>query len=318
MYVTKIDDMDFAVKPMNCPGGVLTYKRRMWSYRDLPVRMAELGLVHRHELSGALHGLMRVRSFTQDDAHLFMTPEHVASEMIDAIDLFDKIYKVFGFNYSVELSTRPEKFMGEIEKWDMAEKILEEALVRKNVKYQINPGDGAFYGPKIDFHLVDSLGRAWQCGTIQLDFQMPERFDIEYIGSDGEKHRPVMIHRTLLGSLERFIGILTEHYGGAFPMWLAPVQVVVIPITDRTKDYAQNVADILTEKGFRVETDYRSEKVGYKIREAQVQKIPYMIILGDKEAESETVTARERAQGDIGAMTLTELVERLREDTQAQ
>jgi threonyl-tRNA synthetase len=308
MYFTKIDEDDYAVKPMNCPGGILVYKRRMWSYRDFPSRTAELGLVHRHELSGVLHGLMRVRSFTQDDAHIFMTPEQVPSEIAGAIDLVDRIYKVFGFEYRVELSTRPDDFMGEIETWDMAEKILEDVLIEKQVNYIINPGDGAFYGPKIDFHLVDSLSRSWQCATLQLDFQMPERFELEYVGADGEKHRPVMIHRTVFGSLERFIGILTEHYAGAFPFWLAPVQIIVLPITERAQEYSRSVADKLELAGFRVETDLRSEKIGYKIREAQLQKIPYMIVLGDKEVESGLLTVRERAKGDMGTMSLVEFM----------
>jgi len=308
MYFTEIDDGGYAIKPMNCPGGMLAFKRKMWSYRELPVRMAELGIVHRHELSGALQGLMRVRNFTQDDAHLYMTPEHIPAEIVSIIELVDRIYTVFGFEYRVELSTRPEKFMGEIERWDDAEKLLEEALISKKINYRLNPGDGAFYGPKIDFHLVDCLGRSWQCATLQLDFQMPERFELEYVGADGEKHRPVMIHRTVLGSLERFIAIITEHYAGAFPLWLAPVQVMVMPITDRSRDYAQSVADLLSDAGYRVETDYRSEKIGYKIREAQMQKIPYMLVLGDKEAENGQVTVRNRAQGDIGAMTLSDFV----------
>ena len=311
MYFTKIDEEDYAVKPMNCPGGILAFKRRMWSYRELPVRMAELGLVHRHELSGTLHGLMRVRCFTQDDAHLYMTPEHVPSEIAACIDLADRIYKVFGFNYRVELSTRPEKFMGEIATWDMAEKILEDTLIKKEVNYTINPGDGAFYGPKIDFHLSDCLKRSWQCATLQLDFQMPERFELEYVGADGERHRPVMIHRTMLGSLERFIAILTEQYAGAFPLWLAPVQVVVMPITERTQDYAQSIAEKLINAGFRVETDNRNEKIGFKIREAQMQKIPYMLVLGDKEAESGLVTVRERAKGDIGEMDLQAFIRKI-------
>ena len=249
---------------------------------------------------------MRVRKFTQDDAHLYMTFEHVPDEIVSIINLVDKIYKVFGFDYRVELSTRPEKFMGDIEKWDAAEKLLEEALISKNVNYKLNPGDGAFYGPKIDFHLVDCLGRTWQCATLQLDFQMPERFELEYVGADNEKHRPVMIHRTVLGSLERFIAIITEHYAGAFPLWLAPVQVIVMPITDRTKDYAQSVADKLLDAGYRVETDFRSEKIGFKIREAQLQKIPYMLVLGDKEAEDGVITVRRRGEGDIGAMSFEE------------
>ncbi|MCL2151953.1 MAG: threonine--tRNA ligase, partial [Oscillospiraceae bacterium] len=316
MYFTKIDGDDYAIKPMNCPGGMLVYKRRMWSYRDLPVRMAELGLVHRHELSGALHGLMRVRNFTQDDAHIFMAPEHIPSEIAGVISLVDRIYKVFGFDYLVELSTRPETFMGDIETWNVAEKILEDALISKNVKYRINPGDGAFYGPKIDFHLVDCIGRSWQCATLQLDFQMPGRFELEYIGADGAKHQPVMIHRTVLGSLERFIAILTEQYAGAFPLWLAPVQVVVMPITDRTHTYAQSVADTLSDAGFRVETDFRNEKIGYKIREAQLQKVPYMLVLGDKEMETGFVTVRKRVDGDIGSMKLSEFIEKISKEKQ--
>ena len=312
MYFTKIDETDYAIKPMNCPGGMLAYKRRMWSYRDFPVRMAEMGIVHRHELSGALHGLMRVRCFTQDDAHLYMTDEQVPQEIVGVIELIDRVYKVFGFEYRVELSTRPDDFMGEAETWDMAEKALEQALISKEINYRVNPGDGAFYGPKIDFHLIDSLGRTWQCGTLQLDFQMPERFELEYVGADGEKHRPVMIHRTVFGSMERFIGILIEHYAGAFPVWLAPVQVKVIPVTDRTRDYAQGIADKLLEKGFRVESDFRSEKVGYKIREAQLEKIPYMVVVGDKEAESGQITVRSRSAGDIGTMSMDEFISKLK------
>ena len=314
MYFTKIDGEDYAIKPMNCPGGMLAFKRRMWSYRELPVRMAELGLVHRHELSGALHGFMRVRNFTQDDAHIFMTPEHITAEITAVIDLVDRIYKVFGFEYRVELSTRPDDFMGEIESWDIAEKNLEDVLISKSINYRINPGDGAFYGPKIDFHLVDCLGRTWQCATLQLDFQMPERFELEYVGTDGEKHRPAMIHRTVLGSLERFIAILTEHYAGAFPLWLAPVQAVVMPITDRTHEYAQAVANELSGAGFRIEADFRNEKIGYKIREAQLQKVPYMLVLGDKEAADGLVTVRKRNEGDIGAMGLREFIEILSEE----
>jgi len=316
MYFTQIDDLGHAVKPMNCPGGMLVYKRRMWSYRELPVRMAELGLVHRHELSGALHGLMRVRCFTQDDAHIYMMPEHVPSEIEAAIDLADHIYSVFGFKYRVELSTRPEKFMGEIEKWDEAEKILEDALVKKGVDYKINPADGAFYGPKIDFHLTDCLGRSWQCATLQLDFQMPEKFELEYVGADGEKHRPVMIHRTILGSMERFIAVLTEQYGGAFPAWLAPVQVTVMPITERTHSYAWEIFDKLVDAGFRVDSDFRNEKIGFKIREAQLQKVPYMLVLGDKEVENGLVTVRKRQEGDIGAIALDEFIDNLAREVQ--
>ena len=314
MYFTKVDDIGFAIKPMNCPGAMLTYKRRKWSYRDLPTRIAELGVVHRHELSGALHGLMRVRSFTQDDAHVFMAPEHVHDEINAVIDLVDRVYKVLGFDYRVELSTRPKDFMGDIETWNAAEKILEEALISKNTNYRINPEDGAFYGPKIDFHIRDAIGRTWQCATLQLDFQMPERFELEYTGADGEKHRPVMIHRVVFGSLERFIAILTEHYAGAFPLWLAPVQTIVMPITDRAADYARTIADKLTSAGFRVDTDLRNEKIGYKIREAQLQKIPYMLVLGDKEAESGLVTVRRRTEGDIGTMELDAFIAKLTEE----
>ena len=314
MYFTQIDDSGYAIKPMNCPGGMLAYRRKMWSYRELPVRMAELGVVHRHELSGALHGFMRVRCFTQDDAHLYMTPDQAPAEIAAAIDLVDRIYKVFGFSYRVELSTRPNDFMGEVSAWDEAEKILEDTLISKGVNYRLNPGDGAFYGPKIDFHIEDAIGRTWQCATLQLDFQMPTRFDLEYVGTDGEKHRPVMIHRTVLGSLERFIAILTEHYAGAFPLWLAPVQVIVMPITERTRDYARSVADKLSNAGFRVETDLRSEKIGLKIRESQLQKIPYMLVLGDKEAESGLLTVRKRSEGDIGEMELDAFLSMITEE----
>jgi len=314
MYFTKIDDGDYAIKPMNCPGGMLVYKRRMWSYRDLPLRTAELGIVHRHELSGTLHGLMRVRYITQDDAHLYMTPEQIPAEISGVMDLIDRIYGVFGFKYRVELSTRPKKFIGDIDTWNMAEKILEDILIERKIEYRINPEDGAFYGPKIDFHLMDCLKRSWQCATLQLDFQMPERFELEYIGPDGGKHRPVMIHRTVLGSLERFIAILTEHYAGAFPLWLAPVQAVVMPITERTHDYAESVANTLLNAGFRVEKDCRNEKIGLKIREAQLQKVPYMLVLGDKEAESGVITVRDRTQGDIGAMTLEEFIDKISDE----
>ncbi len=304
MYFTKIDDDDYALKPMNCPGGMLVYKRKMHSYRDLPQRMAELGLVHRHELSGALHGLMRVRCFTQDDAHIFMTPEQIEPEIMGVIDLIDSFYKVFGFEYAVELSTRPEDSMGSDEQWEAATNALRKALEDKGIAYSINEGDGAFYGPKIDFHLRDCIGRTWQCGTIQLDFQMPERFDLEYTGADGEKHRPVMIHRVVFGSIERFIAILTEHYAGAFPLWLSPVQAVILPITDRHHEYAKKVAERLQAAGLRVETDLRNEKTGYKIREAQMQKIPYMLVVGDRESEEDTVSVRSRKQGDLGTQSV--------------
>ncbi|HHV99381.1 MAG TPA: threonine--tRNA ligase [Clostridiaceae bacterium] len=311
MYFTKIDEGNFAIKPMNCPGGMLVYKRRLHSYRDLPQRMAELGLVHRHELSGALHGLMRVRCFTQDDAHIFMTPEQIKDEVLGVIDLIDQFYSVFGFKYHVELSTRPEDSMGTDEQWEMATNALKDALEAKKMEYKINEGDGAFYGPKIDFHLEDSIGRTWQCGTIQLDFQMPERFDLVYIGADGERHRPVMIHRVVFGSIERFIAILTEHYAGAFPTWLAPVQVKILAILDKHHEYAYKVQKALEEKGIRTEIDIRNEKIGYKIREAQLEKIPYMLIIGDKETENGAVAVRSRKDGDLGAMSLEDFIEKI-------
>ena len=314
MYFTNIDDGDYAIKPMNCPGSMLLYKRRMYSYRDLPLRMGELGLVHRHELSGALHGLMRVRCFTQDDAHIFMLPEQVKDEIVGVIDLVDYFYKQFGFNYHVELSTKPEKAMGSDEEWDMAISALKEALEEKGMDYVINEGDGAFYGPKIDFHLEDSIGRTWQCGTIQLDFQMPERFDLTYIGADGEKHRPVMIHRVVFGSIERFIGILIEHYAGAFPTWLAPVQVRLLSITDRSAEYIKELASDLENAGIRVETDLRNEKIGYKIREARLQRIPYMLVVGDKEVESRQVAVRSRDEGDLGLMNVKNFIGRIQKE----
>ncbi|MGH2330882.1 threonine--tRNA ligase [Thermoanaerobacter mathranii] len=311
MYFTEIDGETYAIKPMNCPGAMLVYKSTMHSYRDLPLRLCELGLVHRHELSGVLHGLMRVRSFTQDDAHLFMTPEQVEDEILGVINLVDYFYKIFGFEYFVELSTRPENSMGSDEDWELATNALISALNRVNLPYKVNEGDGAFYGPKIDFHLKDSIGRTWQCGTIQLDFQMPERFELEYIGPDGEKHRPIMLHRVIYGSIERFIGILTEHFAGAFPTWLAPVQVRVLPISDKHYAYAQNVYGRLLENGIRAELDDRNEKIGYKIREAQLQKIPYMLIVGDKEVEQGTVSLRSRKEGDLGAISLSEFIEKI-------
>jgi threonyl-tRNA synthetase len=311
MYFTTIDDRDFAVKPMNCPGGMLMYKRTMHSYRDLPIKMAELGLVHRHELSGALHGLMRVRNFTQDDAHLYMTRDQVKDQIKEIIDLTDKIYKVFGFTYRVELSTKPENAIGEDRDWEIAIQALRETLEEKAINFRINEGDGAFYGPKIDFHLEDCIGRTWQCGTIQLDFQMPERFDLTYVGSDNEKHRPVMVHRTVLGSIERFIGILIEHYAGAFPLWLSPEQVRILPIAPAYQEYATQVAETFKEAGLRVHTDLRDEKIGYKIREAQMEKIPYMLIVGQKEAESQTVSLRSRKEGDQGAVDVQVLLEQL-------
>lgn len=316
MYGVKIDDEDYAIKPMNCPGGMLVYKRSLHSYRDLPIRMGELGLVHRHELSGALHGLMRVRCFTQDDAHIFMMPEQTESEIIGVVKLIDKFYKVFGFKYSVELSTRPQDFMGSIEQWDKATEALKSALNKLKQPFTVNEGDGAFYGPKIDFHLEDCIGRTWQCGTIQLDFQMPERFDLTYTGSDGEKHRPVMIHRVVFGSIERFMGILTEQYAGAFPMWLSPVQVKVLSLTERIAEKCLEIAKQLKEKGFRVETDNRNEKIGMKIREAQLEKVPYMLVIGDRDVEQEVVSVRDRKQGDLGAMKLEAFMEKIKKQVE--
>ena len=304
MYTTVIDGEDYAIKPMNCPGGVLVYASEPRSYRDLPLRMGELGLVHRHEKSGQLHGLMRVRCFTQDDAHIFMTPEQIKDEIKGVAGLINEVYSLFGFQYHVELSTRPEDSMGSDEDWEMATDALRSALDELQLPYVVNEGDGAFYGPKIDFHLVDCIGRTWQCGTIQLDFQLPQRFELEYVGADGEKHRPIMIHRVVFGSIERFIGILIEHFAGAFPTWLAPVQVKVLPISDKYMDYAQSVLNKLTEAGIRAEVDTRAEKIGYKIREAQTAKIPYMLVVGQKEEEENTVSVRSRADGDEGARSL--------------
>ena len=302
MYTTQIDGEDYAIKPMNCPGGMLVYKSEPHSYRDLPLRVGELGVVHRHELSGALHGLFRVRCFTQDDAHIFMTWDQMKDEIKNVARLFDEVYSLFGLPYEIELSTMPEDHMGDEKDWEFAQETLKEAITEMGKSYVINEGDGAFYGPKLDFHLQDSLGRTWQCGTIQLDMQLPERFELEYTGADGEKHRPVMIHRVVFGSIERFIGVITEHYAGAFPVWLSPVQVKVMPITDRTADYAKEVAAKLEAMGVRVETDLRNEKIGYKIREAQMQKIPYMLVVGDREAEAGAVAVRTRAGVDMGAM----------------
>ena len=313
MYTTVIEGEDYAVKPMNCPGGMLVYKNEPHSYRDLPMRMAELGIVHRHELSGALHGLFRVRCFTQDDAHIFMTPEQMKDEIKGVVSIFDEIYSTFALSYKIELSTMPEDHMGDEATWRMAEATLKAAIEELGKPYEINEGDGAFYGPKLDFHLSDSIGRTWQCGTIQLDFQMPERFELEYVGEDGQKHRPVMIHRALLGSIERFIGVITEHFAGAFPVWLSPVQVKVMTITDRSRDWAVEAAKRLEAMGVRVETDLRNEKIGYKIREAQSKKIPYMLVIGDKEAEAGTVAVRTRAGGDKGAMPLDEFASALLE-----
>ncbi|HBH12366.1 MAG TPA: threonine--tRNA ligase [Clostridiales bacterium] len=309
MYFTKIDGEDYSVKPMNCPGAMLIYKSNMYSYRDLPLRMGEMGLVHRHEMSGALHGLMRVRSFTQDDAHLFMTLDQLKEEIKGVVKFTDDMYKIFGFKYHVELSTRPEKSMGTEDEWNTATEALQTALDEMGVKYFINEGDGAFYGPKIDFHLEDAIGRTWQCGTCQLDFQMPQRFELSYVGSDGEKHTPVILHRTIFGSIERFLGILVEHYAGAFPTWLAPVQIEIMPISDKFNDYAKGVQIQLLAKGLRVETDLRSEKIGYKIREAQLQKVPYMLVVGEKEAKSGAVSVRLRDKGDVGSMEVKDLAD---------
>lgn len=314
MYTVKIDEQDFAIKPMNCPGGILVFKRRLHSYRDLPQRMGELGLVHRHELSGALHGLMRVRCFTQDDAHIFMTPDQIRDEIIGVIDLIDNFYKVFGFKYNVELSTRPEKSIGTDEMWELSTGALKEALEAKEINFKINEGDGAFYGPKIDFHLEDSIGRTWQCGTIQLDMNLPERFDLAYVGPDGEKHRPVMIHRVVFGSIERFIAILTEHFAGAFPTWLSPVQVKILPLVEKHHAYAHQVRKMLEDSGVRAEIDTRNEKIGYKIREAQMEKTPFMLVIGDKETESGLVSVRSRKDGDIGSMSLDRFTERITEE----
>ena len=315
MYTTKIDNVDYGIKPMNCPGGMLVYKSEMHSYRDLPIRAGELGLVHRHEKSGELNGLFRVRCFTQDDAHIFCTPEQIEPEISNLMKLIDRVYsEVFGFEYSVELSTRPDDSMGSDEQWELAESTLKKVLKDLNIPYELNEGDGAFYGPKIDFHIKDSLGREWQCGTIQLDFQMPERFDLTYIGEDGEKHRPVMLHRVIFGSVERFIGILIENYAGAFPTWLAPVQAKILPISDKHLEYAKKVSKELEEKGIRTEIDERAEKIGYKIREAQLQKVPYMLIVGDKEEQEGKIGVRDRKQGDIGSMSLDEFENKVQEE----
>jgi len=311
MYTTKIDGEDCAVKPMNCPGGMLVYKLNPHSYKDLPLRVAEMGLVHRHEKSGQLHGLFRVRCFTQDDAHIFMLPEQITDEIKGVVRLTDKIYKQFGFKYKVELSTRPENSMGSEEDWNTATDALRLALEEMNIDYEVNEGDGAFYGPKIDFHLEDSIGRTWQCGTIQLDFQMPQRFDLEYVGEDGQKHRPIMIHRAIFGSIERFIGILIEHFAGKFPVWLAPQQVKILPITDRTLDYAEKVAKTLTDKGIRCEIDKRNEKIGYKIREARMEKVPYVLVVGDKEAEEDTVNVNKRGVEEKETQSLSDFVKRI-------
>ena len=313
MYTTVIDGEDYAIKPMNCPGGMLVYKSEPHSYRDLPLRMAELGLVHRHEMSGALHGLFRVRCFTQDDAHIFMTPAQMKDEIKNVVKLFDEIYSTFGLTYQIELSTMPEDHMGDEKDWKFAEDTLQAAITEMGKDFVINAGDGAFYGPKLDFHLADSLGRTWQCGTIQLDFQMPERFELEYVGEDGEKHRPVMIHRALLGSIERFIGVITEHFAGAFPAWLSPVQVKILPVTDRAIEYAKTTAAQLDSEGFRVEVDERNEKIGKKIREATLEKVPFMLVVGDRDMEAGTVSVRTRGGEDLGAMPLADFAAKLHE-----
>ncbi len=314
MYFTKIDEADYAVKPMNCPGGMLVYKQHLHSYKELPIRAGELGLVHRHELSGALHGLFRVRCFTQDDAHIFMMESQIKDEIQNVIRLFDEVYATFGLKYHAELSTRPENSMGSAETWERTTNALKAAMEDFGLEYVINEGDGAFYGPKIDFHLQDSIGRTWQCGTIQLDMQLPERFDLTYTGEDGQKHRPVMIHRVVYGSIERFIGILIEHYAGAFPAWLAPCQVKILPITDKHAEYAKKIYDKFFALGIRAKLDDRNEKLGYKIREAQVQKVPYMLVVGDKEMEEGTVNVRHRGEGDIGSMKIDEFIAKLQKE----
>ena len=314
MYFTKIDEEDYAIKPMNCPGSILVYKTHFHSYREFPIRWAELGLVHRHELSGALHGLMRVRAFTQDDAHIFMLPEQIKDEIQTTIGLFDEVYSAFGLSYHVELSTRPEKSMGSDEVWEMTTSALRAAMDERGINYRVNEGDGAFYGPKIDFHLTDSIGRTWQCGTIQLDMQMPERFDMDYIGEDGQKHRPVMIHRVVYGSMERFIGILIEHFAGAFPLWLAPVQLRVLTITDRHKECANKLVRELKALGLRVELDDRNEKMGYKIRQGQVEKVPYLLVIGDKEMESQSISVRKYGGEDLGSKLISEFITDIQEE----
>jgi threonyl-tRNA synthetase len=314
MYYTKIDEGNYAIKPMNCPGAMLAYKRKMYSYRDFPMRMGELGQVHRHELSGALHGLMRVRTFTQDDAHIFTLPEQMKGEIIAVIDFIDYVYKLFGFKYHVELSTKPENSMGSVDDWERATNALKEALDEKGMEYIINEGDGAFYGPKIDFHLEDSIGRTWQCGTVQLDFQMPQRFDLTYVGSDGEKHRPIMIHRVIFGSIERFIGIITEHFAGRFPLWLAPVQIKLLTVTERFNDYAYSLEERFKKEGFRVKVDGRNEKIGYKIREARNQRDSYLLIIGEREEQAGKVSVRSSKEGELGEMTVEELTAKLREE----
>lgn len=314
IYTTSIDEKDFAIKPMNCPGGILAYKSKMRSYKDLPLRLGELGIVHRHELSGALHGLMRARSFTQDDAHIYITQSQIKDEIINVINLIDKVYNKFGFEYKIELSTMPDDHMGDIETWSKSTNALKEAMEHLNLPYEINEGDGAFYGPKLDFHLKDCLGRSWQCGTIQLDFLLPQRFNLEYTADDGTKRQPIMIHRVVYGSIERFIGILIEHFKGAFPLWLAPVQIKVLPISQNFIDYAQSVKDSLVNSGFKVELDDRNEKIGYKIRQAQLQHIPYMVVVGEKEQLSGMVSVRKRGEGDLGQFKINDFVDKLNKE----
>ena len=314
MYTTKVDEEDFAIKPMNCPGGILVYKNDPHSYKDLPIRMGELGLVHRHEKSGQLHGLFRVRCFTQDDAHIFMTPEQIKTEIKGIVRLINEVYTLFGFKYHVELSTRPENSMGSDEEWNLATESLRSALDDMGLEYVVNEGDGAFYGPKIDFHLEDSIGRTWQCGTIQLDFQLPQRFELEYVGEDGAKHRPIMVHRVAFGSIERFIGILIEHFAGKFPVWLSPVQVKILAITERQTEYVKTLAAKMKDLGIRVEADLRNEKIGYKIREAQMEKVPYMLVVGEKEAEAGLVAVRRRDKGDMGAIPADEFIQTILSD----
>ena len=318
MYFTKIDGQDYAIKPMNCPGSMLAYKRKLWSYRDFPIRMGELGQVHRHELSGALHGLMRVRTFTQDDAHLFMLPEQIKDEIVGVTKFIDDVYSMFGFKYHIELSTRPEDSMGTDEEWEMAENALREAMAEINVPYVINEGDGAFYGPKLDFHLEDCIGRTWQCGTIQLDLQMPQRFDLTYIGSDNEKHRPIMLHRVIFGSIERFIGILTEHFAGKFPLWLAPVQVKLLTVAEKFSDYAYEVAAKLEEAGLRVEVDVRNEKIGYKLREARNERVSYIGVIGEREVEANELSVRSSKVGELGTIGVDEFVAKLVEEVKTK
>ncbi len=318
MYTTVIDDTDFAIKPMNCPGGMLVYQSEPHSYRDLPLRVGEIGLVHRHELSGALHGLFRVRCFNQDDAHVFMTHEQMQDIIQETVRLFDEVYSTFGLRYTIELSTMPEDHIGTVEEWEKNQDILKEAITQMGKEFVINEGDGAFYGPKLDFHIADSLGRTWQCGTIQLDSQLPERFELEYVGEDGQKHRPVMIHRVVLGSFERFLGVITEHFAGAFPLWLSPVQAVILPIAERHHEYAKALKEQLEASGLRVECDLRSEKTGYKIREAQLKKTPYMLVVGDKEQESHEVSVRHRKDGDLGALSVDAFIQKAKEEIESK